>query len=490
MSLAQKAVKGAFWTISSGIGSRALGLIGTLVVTRFIVPHDYGEVMVASVVVMTAQQLSTLGVGQYVIATPDAGRSIAFHATLYHLVTGVVALALVWGLGASLGPFLEAPGIDRFLPGLVLAGLLDRVVYVPERVLIRDMRFGVLSAARTAGDLSFTLASVGLAALGFGAMAIVWGNLVRSVFRTAVMVAKLDWRDWIEPTRLSRDDTRKLFAFGLPLALAAIGTFASRRWDNLLVSRYFGAGTAGMYNLAYNLADVPAIQVGEQVGDVLFPSFSRLDPERRKHALLQSLSLLALVVFPLAVGLGIVAPAVVRVLFDERWQPVAPMLLLLSALSITRPIGWTNAAYLKSRQMPGVVMWIEFLTVAVLVAGVATIGRQSVLWTCGAVGLAFLVQTLAGFWVIQRADGIPLTKLIGSVSGALLSCVVMAAAVLGARQLLGTSSWSAPLAGLLVESVVGAVAYVVGALLIARRGSRELIDRMMTAFRRSRPQPT
>jgi PST family polysaccharide transporter len=44
MSLARDTVRGAFWTVSAGIASRTLGLIGTLVITRFVTPSDYGEV--------------------------------------------------------------------------------------------------------------------------------------------------------------------------------------------------------------------------------------------------------------------------------------------------------------------------------------------------------------------------------------------------------------------------------------------------------------
>jgi PST family polysaccharide transporter len=486
VSLGHQAVRGAFWTIASGVGSRALGLIGTLVVTRFIAPAEYGEVTVTSVIVLTVQQLSTFGQGQYVIAAPEAGRAVAFHATFYHLVSGVVAFGALFAFGSGLGPLVGAPHIALFLPGLLLAAVIDRLSYIPERVLIRDMRFGALSGARSAGDVAYSLASVGLAALGWGAMAIVWGNLLRSVIRSFGMMLPIQWRDWIEPCRIRMKETRELFAFGLPLALAAIGTFAARRWDNLLVSRYFGPGTAGMYNLAYNLADVPAIQVGEQVGDVLFPSFSRLDEERRKDALLTSLNLLALVVFPLAVGLGAVAPTVVKVLFDPRWHPVAPMLVLLSGLSITRPIGWNIAAYLKAHQMPRVVMWIEFLTVGALLAGVMTLGRLSPLWTCVAVGIAFAIQSLAGFLVIRRVDGIPLKRLLGTLVGPLLASLAMALAVVAVRGALHTDDWSLPALGLAVETLVGAISYVAAALVVARRSSLDLVRRIREAFSRRR----
>src|SRR5215813_471125 len=140
MSLVRDTVRGAMWTISSSIGARVIGLVGTLVLTRFISPSDYGEVTVAVVVVLTANQVSTLGLGQLLIARPDAPRSVAFHVTVFHLLLGALALAAVLALGAWLGVSLDAPRMHRFLPGLVLSGLFDRIAYVPERLLVRDLR--------------------------------------------------------------------------------------------------------------------------------------------------------------------------------------------------------------------------------------------------------------------------------------------------------------------------------------------------------------
>src|SRR5213075_1511096 len=148
-----------------------------------------------------------------------------------------------------------------------------------------------------------TLVSLTAALFGLGGAAIVLGNIFRSFVRLSVYVISVDWRDWLSRCRLDLRQTRELLAFGVPMSLGALCEFATRRWDNLLVSRFFGPGPTGMYNLAYNLADVPAIQVGEQIGDVLLPSFARMDPGRRSEALVRSLGLLGLVVFPLAVGL-------------------------------------------------------------------------------------------------------------------------------------------------------------------------------------------
>jgi len=483
LNLGQKTVRGAIFTITTGIGARAIGLVSTLVLTRFIDPDAYGEVMVAAVLVMTANQFSTVGFGQYIVSNPKVSRATAFHATAFHVLLGVLALGLVLAIGGALGPHLDAPHIAQFLPGLALSALFDRVSFMPERVLVKDLRFGVVSAGRSAGDLAMSGVAVALAALGWGAAAIVAGNVARSLVRALVFIGAAERRDWLEPCRLSLSRMRELLAFGVPLAIGALFGFAARRWDNLLIARFFGAGPAGMYNLAYNLADVPAIQVGEQIGDVLVPSFARLAPERRPAALLRSLTLLGLVVFPLAVGLGAVAETLIDAVLDPRWHAVAPMLMVLSALSIARPIGWTVTSYLQARQLPRPIMWLEAFKLVVLLGAIFTLGRLSALSACVAVGLGFGAHTLAAFWVVRRVDGLPFGALLRSVAGPLFACGPMVAAVFLARR--GLALGSAPrLLELAVEVLAGAVAYVIAALTFSRGASRELVARAAEVLRR------
>jgi len=488
VALVRDTVRGALWTISTGMGSRAIGLVGTLLLTRFVAPAEYGEVTIAVVLVMTANQFSSLGLGQFLVARPESDRSITFHVTAYHVLLGLLALLAMLAFAGPLGRSLEAPGMTKFLPGLALAALFDRLAFVPERILVRDLRFGPLSGTRTAGEIIYSVVCVGLAALGFGALAIVIGNVVRSLLRLVLFSALVERKEWLQPCPLTLRQSRELFAFGVPMALGALAAFAARRWDNLLVARFFGPGPAGMYNLAYNLADVPAIQVGEQIGDVLLPSFARLDPERRAAALLRSMSLLGLVVFPLAVGLGAVAPTLVAAIFDPRWRPMGPMLVLLSALSVARPVGWTIASYLQARQLPRLIFWLEGWKLLWLVLCLVTFGRINPLLACGAVGVAFAAHALASLWVVRRIDGIPLLKSLGCLVPALFACGPMVVGVIGTRKLLELAGGVGPVVGLVLEVVAGALLYALGAALFARSASHDLVARVLEAVRPARRQ--
>jgi PST family polysaccharide transporter len=482
-TLAQQAVRGASWSIATSIGSRALGLVGTLAITHFLFPDVIGEVSDAFVIVTTVSQLSTWGFGQYLIAKPETGPDVAWHVTLFHVSLGIVALAAVLWFGGSFASWLHAPNLPRYVPGLVFSVFLDRICSIPERLIARRMRFRTLGLARTAGEIAYSVVTLALAIAGFGGMSIVWGNVARSGIRTTLMVKSVSWREWLLPHPLSRTTTRALLRFGLPFAVSSNAAFASRRWDNLVVSALFGPGILGSYNMAYNLADIPAVQVGEQIGDVLLPSFAQLNPEQRRDALVRATGLLGLVVFPLAVGLGAVAHTAIRALLPRAWDDVAPMLVVLSALSVTRPVGWTVASFLVARERTRALMFLGIFQVIVLLGSIVTLGKLGgPLWGCAGVGVAFGLYALACVFTV-RADGVSSRALLGRCVRPLLACIPMVFVILAVRA--GLHAVASPaILSLGVEIVAGAAGYVAGALLLAREQSAEFIRLIRKALKR------
>ncbi len=483
------AVRGAAWTILTGIGSRIVGLFGTLWLTYYLAPEVQGEVSDAFIVVLTAHQLSTLGVQQYLVAGPEPEKGLAWHVTVFQFVLGLVAFGAVILLRDQFGGFLHAPTMGQYVPGLALAMFIERLGTVPERLLSRQMKFRTIGLGRTLGEMAYTVVSVVLAWRGFGGMAIVYGNIVRTILYFGVLARATPRAAWISPkTPLSLDALRPALRYGLPLWVGAFATFVSRRWDNLIISALFGAHVVGEYNLAYNLADIPATQVGEQIGDVLFPSFARMEPEDRKRALVRSTGLLSLVVFPLAVGLGAVAPTVVHVMLRPEWYGVAPMLVILSALSVTRPVGWTIQAYLQASHRPRASMWLGLAKIAFLMTAMVVLGKLTgqPLWACGAVGLAFGLHSLASMFVVSRDDAVSVWTLLGRCAPPLLATLPMAAAIYGVRVAMERTGGVPPIAGLAIELVTGGVAYIVSALVLARTTARDFTTLVRDAIQRRR----
>lgn len=477
-----RAVRGAAWTVSAGLATRVAGMVGTVLLTYLLDPSVIGEVAGASIVVMSANQLAIFGVGQYVIARKDAGRDVVWHATVVHQVLGLVVVLPVLALSHRAAAALHSPHLAEYAPGFVASVLVDRVGFIPERVLARDMRFRAVGLTRGAGEIVYTASALGLAALGLGGMAIVWANLVRSVLRAGLFVAAVDWREWLKPHPLNRPLLRDMARFGWPLCLGSIAEFASRRWDNLGVARLFGPAVMGEYNQAYNLAEVPGNQIGEQMGDVLLPALAGVDCDAKRRALVRSVGLMALIVFPLSVGLGAVAPTLVTVLLRPTWRGIAPMLAVLSLVSVARPFGWMVDAYLQSRGATRAVLWLDVSKAVSLVAFVVLFGRGGPLWACAGVVASFALNAVASFWSVKRLDGIPMRAFLAECARPLAACAPMLAGVLAVRAAFAHAGVHASTLALLLETAAGAAAYTASARALARERSEDLLRLLRDAI--------
>jgi lipopolysaccharide exporter len=482
VSIEKKAARGVAWNMAMSVVTRVFQLAGTLMLTRFIAPAEYGEVSAAAICVFTASQISTFAFGQYLIAT-KAPPKVAFQAAVLHFGLGVVAMALVILLRAPLGLMVDAPGMGRLIPGFALALLIDRARHVPERLLVRDLRFRTVAIVNSAGELTFTVTALALAGR-WGGGAIVAGSLARSVLNAVLFTASAPRREWLVPSPLQAKVVRELFRFGTPMMISAVADRAAATWDNLFMSRLFGPGVMGRYNLSYSLAETPLIYVAERISDVLMPSFAKMEREERQAAVIRAAGLMSLVVAPLGVGLGAVAPTVVQAFFDPRWADMAPMLSILSVMTIFQPAPWSAIAYLQAEKLTRPIM-ITSIARAVMILGlVVVLGKLGgPLWACVGVGLGYAFHSVITVILAGRLTRLPMGPYFIGVARPLLACIPMFSAVTALRLAL-VSAHVPLLVSLVAEVVCGAVVYVGAVFVVARSNARELTALGRNAFRR------
>jgi PST family polysaccharide transporter len=473
VSIGKKAVRGVLWNMSTGVGARIVQLVGTLILTRFIAPAEYGEVFTAAICVTTAGMLTTFCFGQYLIAR-RAPADVAFQAAELHIGMGVVALLVVYLLRHPLGAMVDAPAMAQFIPGFALSHLIDRVRYTPEKILIRDLRFRTVAIGNGLGELTYTATALALAP-HFGGAAIVAGWVVRSLLLATIFLAAAPRNEWLVPSPIRGDVVRALMGYGAPLMITSLADMASSRWDNLIVSRLFGPSVMGGYNLAYSLAETPISYVAEHIGDVLMPSYARMEPAQRRAAMVRAAGLMGLVVSPLGVGLGAVAATLVHTFFDARWAPMAPMLAVLSIMSVFRPITWSASAFLQAQHRTRLLMIMSFFRAVILLGLVALLGSLGgPLWACAAVGIAYTIHAIIMIVITGRAEGISATAYLVGTARPLIACVPMFLAVTGVQLVLERAGVPG-VVSLIAQVLTGAVVYVGAAFVFARALANDLL---------------
>jgi PST family polysaccharide transporter len=481
----EKAVRGAAWTIGSSLIARLIGVGGTLMITRYLDPSVIGEVTSASIVVVSANLFSNFGLGNYAVARYKDGPDVTFACTVLYLALGVLALGGVLLFGHKLGGTINAPQMGQYIPGLVLATFIRRLGHMPDKVLARDLKFGAIGVSVTLGELSYAVVSVVLAMRGWGGHSVVWANVVQSVIMTGIIVSQVHWRTWLGPHKIRWKRIKDQANFGVPLGLVATAHYASTTWDNLIYSRFFGVRQMGLYNLSYGLAAMPAAQIGDQVGSVLFPSMAGVDDDAKRRALIRSIGLMGLLVFPLGLGLFAIANSLVATLLTEEWQGVAPILAALSLVTALQPIAWAAGSYLLSKGYNWALSAQEFVKLGALAGGLMLFAPYGPVWACAGVAVGNAVQAAIYFYMLTK-DGVSGAKLWAVMVHPLVPCIPMVAAVFGARHGLLALGVERPVFLLVAEILVGAVVFIPSAFLLCPVIARDFWGLVMSSLGRGK----
>src|SRR5678816_3416668 len=74
-SLTARTIRGVAWTLPTSLATRVIGLVGTLLLARWVAPDEYGVVTAASIATLTAFSVTTFGVGIYLLSNRDLSRA-------------------------------------------------------------------------------------------------------------------------------------------------------------------------------------------------------------------------------------------------------------------------------------------------------------------------------------------------------------------------------------------------------------------------------
>ena len=130
---------------------------------------------------------------------------------------------------------------------------------------------------------------------------------------------------------------------------------------SLLIGKLLGIESLGAWTFAMSAVILPLGVIAIPIGEVLFSAFSRMrgDHERIAIVWLESIGLLAAVLFPLLAGLIVVAPDLIPLAFGQHWSVAVPILQILSIYVIIRSLQAWNSVVLDAAGKPQITMWTQ-----------------------------------------------------------------------------------------------------------------------------------
>lgn len=435
-SLTQRVLSGGAWSLAGRIGSMGSVFLLNVLLARALPTDDYSAFLTAAALIPLLAMLGTMGVPYTLVrvvraeGTGPSGRRAALRGAMTLTVSGAVATAAVYWLGA--GAFPDEPAwlvLRSYREVVVIWFALSALCMVSANYLqgVDEFRAASLVGARSGGLIPNVLALCvcgGIALGGILTLGTALSVQIGAYILALVVAAQFISRTLAGPEPSGDGDA----AHGLSAPPLTAGWFFTESWPNLLnqviavilievdllwIAYLSNEETVALYGAVRNLRLLVTAPL--MVASVALPPFvaelySRGETAKLERLLRSSATVLAAPSLAALVVLELFPTPVLQVVYGERFVDAALALQIVSLGAIVFVLSGSNAMVLtmtgRHRDLLAISVVCLALYVAVSpplvqtygVAGAAAAFSLQVITLNVAVTLR--VKQVVGIWVV------------------------------------------------------------------------------------------
>ena len=403
--LGARAASGVLWLAAQKWVVRLSGFATLIVLTRNVLPRDFGVVAAAMTVIPMVYLLADLGFSTYLLQTADIDQRSLSTAFWASVAAGAALSAGLVAIAPLMAAAFRSPELVPVLRALVLAVVPTVLAGVPLALLRRVMAFRMVAMQGLVAAVLAQVVAVVIALLGGG----VWA-LVSQVVVSQWVIAVLAWRGarWLPSLVLSPGLFRRMAVFGLRVSSVDLVATARMWAESWIIMVSLGPAALGFLSIGTRL-----VQVGQElsaasllpVSTVVFAKI-RESADRLRGTYVKAMGVAYAVVSPVMILIVVTAPVLIPLLFGEEWRASVQPAQALAVAGIITLGALLDQGLFYGLGRPGA--WLRY---AVMVdAGTVATTAIAVNWGLTGVAVGFVIvavmATFARWLLVGRLLGL------------------------------------------------------------------------------------
>ncbi len=363
--LSQNSIFGnVLWEFFSTGLARTIGFLTFIILAKLLGPEDFGLFACVQIVLSFAVLVQDVGINQTVIKSRD--KDIADSAFFVNLIFGITIYFVVFFFSPYISDFFNKDQLTNILRVATISFFFVPYISIQNALLAKELRFKEASLFNTIYVLSSSVFSIILAVSGKGVWSFIYGHIIGCLIETLVMIRYAQWKPTI---RFDRRHIKELLMYGGSITINDIVSWITSSFDDLLVGRFLGTASLGLYRVGFNIGRFPSETIAGAINKVYYSVFSRLqnNKDELKSSYLTSLKYLALVLLPAGISIIIFSEDIVTGLLGVKWKGAVIVIQLISVYGILAGFGGNATLVLRATGKAGLTMKIQMLRAPVLI---------------------------------------------------------------------------------------------------------------------------
>lgn len=424
-----KVLSSLFWKLLERGGAQGIQFIVMIVLARLLLPEDFGLLVLVTIFITIAGVITQSGFNTALIQKKTVDE-IDYSSVFYlNLFVATIMYVILFITAPFIASFFAEPQLLSVLRILSLTLFLDVFNSIQHAVIARNMQFKKLVFSSLGSSIIAGIVGITMAYGGYGVWALVGYRITNQLLVIIMLWFRVDWRPKLF---FSMERVGNLFSFGWKLLASTLIDTLYSNIRILLIGKMFSPALLAFYNRGEQFPSLIINNINGSIQSVMLPALASHQENRVKVKAMvrRSIIMSSFIIFPMMVGLAVIAEPLVKMLLTDKWLPSVPFLQIFCASYTLWPIHTANLQAINALGHSDIFLKLEIMK---KVLGLIILG----------ISIPFGVYAMT----------------IGVLIGGILSCLINAYPNIKLLNYSIQEQWKDVIPSFLIAVVMGAVVY-------------------------------
>ena len=429
-SFKTKAINGMLWSSVGSFAFQVIRILTQIILARLLWPEAFGLVALVMAFVSVANYLIENGLTLFIIRKQELNENDAYSLFIANMIFAS-SIVILFILGSGLiASYLKEPSTQLLLIVSSSAILFNAFGSVHKALLTRDLQFRGQTVIMLVSAIVSGFIAVVVSILSFGVWSLVIYNVSYQFIQTVLLVRlySFNYRG-----KLDRIFLKEAIIYSWKLMLSGLIHTVYENIFNIIMGSLFSISALGYYSNALKIRDVAAQTLTDAIQKVSFPILSKLQDNKDSmvEASRRILKLSIFIIYPILFGLAATSESIVKVVFNEQWLGMIPIMQILAINGLLIPLHKVNLNILTVIGRTDLYLRLEiikkivaFITISMaLMIGVTLEGLLWVLFINAVLGYIINVhysKVFIGYGYIDQIKDISSVTIVSIIMGVLV----------------------------------------------------------------------
>lgn len=343
-AIAKKSVHGVLALTTRTFFIQVLGIFASLVLSLYLDEFSFGVFAIVSSLIIFFGYFQDIGLAASLIQKKEKP-TIVDYRTVF-TIQQIIVLILIIPATIFSGNIVSLYGLSvegqYLFIALLVSFLINSLRTIPTVMMERDLKYSKLVIPEIVEGILYNITLIIGAIMGLGVTSFTLAVLIRAI---GGIIATYAIQPWSIGFALDRASLRQLLVFGVPFQLNNILALFKDHFLTLYLGLILPLSQLGIVAFAQKLAFLPLRLIMDNIIKITFPSYSRLQDDKKslRIAIEKSLFVISFFIFPVAVMIIMFTPFLIDFIPRySKWEPavISVMFFALSTVlsSISTPL--------------------------------------------------------------------------------------------------------------------------------------------------------